>query len=181
MRDFDHAVGKIVSCCSAMGADYSGGLNQNGQHVVEIKHRGNPSVVWAHPTDAHFTAQTTRSLSNVDGFDLTKSKPVVNIESSIRQEYRELDLSIETADTVTEMNESESLEYFDGFIMRAPLYVYDDNFGASELDQSLSRINRLCASLFRNTLNEVGIDIEEADEAAGSGGKTERNSNVAFQ
>jgi hypothetical protein len=181
MREFDRAVGRIAGYCSAVGADYNGGMDQQGRHVLRVQHRGGIFSIWAGPTEGHFTAQSERRLTNIEGFDVTNSRPVVEVESEIATHLKETRTGGSAVKTLSQMPDSDGLEYFDGYRVSKPLFVYEDDFGPREFDQRLSEIDEICASIFNETVDSVGIDTEQIDSAVESGRNTADTDSVAFQ
>jgi hypothetical protein len=77
-------------------------------------------------------------------------------------------------DPLSEMDESEGLEFFDGFRATRPLFVYDASFGPKQFDQTLSELSQISRMAFDMIIEEINVDIEEIEETAG--GKETENS-----
>lgn len=166
MREYDKAVGRIASCCSTMGATLQTTWSEQSQRLV-INHRGGIFTITAPPADSYFNAYSVRRLSNINGVDLSDGEPIVNVQSDINELMDEFAASNITFEVLTEVTDSDALEYFDGYRAHKPLFVFNDNFGPRTFDESLSELDQTCRRAFNRTVDIVGMDIDEIDEATG--------------
>ncbi len=181
IREYDRAIGKIASCCSTVNASYRGFRNQRGQQIIEIKYRNGVFTVVTQPTDSYFRAMSARRLSNIDGFDITRSRPIVQIEDELTALFDDLETANIHIDNLTEMHEDEEIEYFDAYRTLKPLYVFEEDFGPREFDESLSQLNQIGRKAFEQTLDRIDIDLEEIEETTGSEDEPEEAYGRAFQ
>jgi hypothetical protein len=121
-----------------------------------------------------------RRLSNIEGFSLVDSTPLVEVETELSEVYRSVGGENVTLQELTEMVESEGLEYFDGYRSSVPLFVYSDGFGPQQFDESLSKLDRYCREAFNKSLDVLGLDIDQMQDATGSEDKTTGGDNLAF-
>lgn len=181
MREYDRAIGRIASCCSAVNASYRGFRNQRGQQILEIRYRNGVFTVVTQPTDSYFLAISARRLSNVDGFDITRSRPIVQVEENLTELFDELETANIRIDHLTEMHDADSIEYFDGYRTAKPLYVFEEDFGPKAFDESLAELNQIGRKAFERTLDRLEIDLDELEETTGSEDEPEKTYGRAFQ
>lgn len=179
MREYDVAVGKVTSACSALKIPFHSWWDQ-GQ-VIEIQPPSGLVTVFPSETRGCFTAVSVRRLTNIEGFDLTQSRPIVNAESEVADVLDQTDTSNVRVSELTDVAESEGLEYLDGCRSAIPLFVYDDTFGAKEFDEAISTLNNVSSNIFNQFLNVVDVNIDEIDETAAAEEQEEEVSSPAFQ
>lgn len=181
MREYDRVIGRIVSCCSALNASYRGFRNQRGQQILEIKYRNGVFTIVTRPTDSYFRAIAARRLSNIDGFDITRSRPIVQVEDELTALFDDFETANIRIDRLTEMDDAESIEYFDGYRTVKPLYVFEDGFGPKEFDESLAQLNQIGRKAFEQTLDRIDIDLDQIEATTGREDEPEEGYGRAFQ
>jgi hypothetical protein len=180
MRAYDDAIGRIVACCSAVGASYRGFRDQRGRQLLEINYRNGVFTLVTQPTDSYFRALSVRQLSNVEEFDITRSEPIVDVEDDLTDLFDGLQTANIRIDYLTETDDATGLEYFDGYRTTKPLYVFDEGFGPNVFDESLAELDQLSRKAFNDTLDRLGIEIEHPEATAGSEDQPEESYGRAF-
>ncbi|WP_276257735.1 hypothetical protein [Haloglomus litoreum] len=181
MREYDRAIGRLAGCCSALNASYRGFRNQRGQQIIEVRYRNGVFTIVSQPTDSYFHAIAARRLTNVDGFDITRSRPIVQVEDDLTALFDELETANIRIDHLTEMHDAEGIEYFDGYRTAKPLYVFEDGFGPRRFDESLAELNQIGRKAFERTLDRLELDLDEIEETTGSEDEPEETYGRAFQ
>ncbi|WP_435359514.1 hypothetical protein [Haloarchaeobius sp. DFWS5] len=180
MREFDEALGNLVSCCSTMRASFEGVWDQD-QYRIFVEHRGRPFTIFGKPSDGYFRITTTRRLLNIEGFEISQSTPVVNIRTELNRLYSSLDMRNIEIFEITETKSNDPVEYFDGFRAVAPIFVYEDRFGPKRFDESLCQIDRVVTDAFQEAVDIIGVDIEGIEETVGSDDTEVDTGGRAFQ
>lgn len=180
MREFDDAIGTLASCCSVLKDPYQAVWTRHGQRIT-IQHRGGVVTVIADPTAGAFRAHSVRRLTNIEWFDVSRSKPVADLEAELSALSDELAPSNIKLTALTETEESEGEEYFDGFRAERPLFVYDDGFGPRRFDETLSELDQTCRIAVNEIVDTLDLDIDEIDDTAGEDDDAEEPESIAFQ
>jgi hypothetical protein len=180
MREFDNAIGTLASCCSVLKDPYQAVWTRHGQRIT-IQHRGGVVTVLANPTAGAFQAHSVRKLTNLDWFDISQSKAVVDLEAELSELSDELAPSNIKLTALTETEESTGQEYFDGFRAERPLFVYDDGFGPQRFDETLSELDQTCRIAVNEIVDTLDLDIDEIDDTAGEDEDAEEPESIAFQ
>jgi hypothetical protein len=181
MREYDEAIGQIAACCSTVGANFRGYSDKRGTQYVEVTYRNGVFTLVLQPSDSYVRAISARRLSNLDGFDITRSQPIVEVEEEIADLFDGLLTTNIRIDYLTETAESTGIEYFDGFRTTSPLYVFEDSFGPQTFDESLAELNQLTRKAFSETIDHLELDIENPEATTGSEDEPERAYEPAFQ
>ncbi len=183
MRDHDQAVGRIASCCVALDEEFNSFIDENGQRMVEVKHRGDIYAILAPQGASAFTVFNIRRLSGTSGYDISAGRPIPEIEADIRDILfeKETQNSAVSLDKITEFVETEGMEFFDGIRARRPLFVHEDGFGPRQFDTALTEVGRTCRATFDDILSVAGIDLDNPEEAGSEDGESEYASGPAFQ
>lgn len=180
MREYDQAVGRIAACCSAVGARYRGYRDQRGRQLIEINYRNGVFTLVTSPNDGYFRAMSVRQLSNIEDFDVTRSEPIVDVETELTDLFDDLQTANIRIDYLTETDESTSLEYYDGYRTTKPLYVFEDEFGPKAFDESLAELDQISRKAFNQTIDRLDIDIDRPEETAGSEEQPQESYGRAF-
>ncbi|MFB6254161.1 MAG: hypothetical protein ABEI06_06100 [Halobacteriaceae archaeon] len=181
MREFDKAVGKLMSCCSTMGASFRGEWTQNNQQRIMVRYRGTIFTIFGDPADGYFTAFSVRQLTNIDGYEVQQSQPIVQIENEINDLKNQVESGSLTLKPLTVEDDAQNIEYFDGFRAREPLFVFDDDFSTKEFDETLAELNKSCRSAFDSAIEMLDIDIDEVEESTGEEDESRQQGTIGFQ
>lgn len=169
MRDFNEAIGRVISSCSVLKAEYEGWWEGN-DHQMAVYHRSHPLYVVGSPNQGAFTLISVHKLSNTD-FDLSDGGALVDTDLDIPGWKRDLPISNIQVDVLSQMVESEGLEFFDGIRATTPLFVYDESFGPQEFDRTATSLAEAAGELFNRSINHIGVDAEELTQDTEDGGQ----------
>jgi hypothetical protein len=133
------------------------------------------------PVGRLFRTISARRLSNLEGVNVTRSDPIVEVEADIADVVDSMLTTNLRIDYLTETNDSSAIEYFDGLRTTSPLYVFEDDFGPQTFDESFAELNQPTRKAFSETIDRLGLEIENPEQTTGSEDELEQTYERAFQ
>lgn len=180
VREYDRAFGRLAACCTAMGARFRGDIDQNGNQILIVRHRGGVFTIQAGATGSYFTAFNERRLTYIPDFPLSESIPIVDLENDdIKDIIDDIGATNIQLDPLSSTQDGDAIEYFDGFRAAKPLFLHGREMTVKEFDEELSELDHANRVAFRQAKDQLGIDID-LEEAAGSD-EGHHDSGPAFQ
>lgn len=161
-------------------SEVPGYRDQRGRQLVEINYRNGVFTLVTSPNDGYFRAMSVRQLSNLENFDITRSEPIVDVETELTDLFDDLQTANIRIDYLTETDDTTGLEYYDGYRTTKPLYVFEDELGPKAFDESLAELDQISRKAFNQTIDRLDIDIDRPEETAGSEEQPQESYGRAF-
>jgi hypothetical protein len=159
MREFDQAVGRLCACLSAAGAEFQFEQREGAMVMTVRGEMGHVDVI-GRDSDGYFTVARTYRPSLDDRFDLTEGATIEEFQRDFFPQIRE-QLPMNGVSMAPLSTNQNGVEYFDGIRGADRLYVYEDEFSASDFDEVVRRVVPTTMRAWSLAVDELGLELRE--------------------